>query len=52
MRLYQSKLELSDIHIVKAEEKLKEVDKVFNILGITLDDLKKSCKNAFVKLNT
>ena len=30
---------------MKAEEKLKEIDKVFRILGVTLDDLKNSCRN-------
>jgi hypothetical protein len=42
IRLYQSKLELSEIHNVKVEEKLKEIDSVFQILGLTLQDLKKS----------
>ena len=45
IRYYQSKLEISDIMNVKAEEKLKEIDKVFSIMGITLQDLKDSCKH-------
>lgn len=51
LRLYQSKLELNEIHWVKVEEKLNEVDRVFQILGITLDDLKQAGKQGIFKSN-
>lgn len=40
LRLSQSKLELSEIHNIKVEEKLKEINSVFQIMGVTLEDLK------------
>ena len=42
LRLYQSRLELSEIHNLKIEEKNKEINYVFQIMGITLEDLKNS----------
>lgn len=50
VRLYQSKLELSEIHSMKVEEKLKEINTVFQILGLTLEDLKLSCKTGVIKI--
>ena len=49
IRIYQSKLELSEIHNVKVEEKLKEINDIFTILGITLDDMKETCKTGVFK---
>lgn len=50
LRLYQSKLELSEIHSMKVEEKLKEINKILQILGITLDDLKASCQTGKINI--
>ena len=49
LRLYQSKLEMSEIHSCKVEEKLKEINHVFMILGVTLDDLKESWRTGVMK---
>jgi len=40
LRLVQSRLELSERHNFKIEEKLKDINDVFKMMGITLDDLK------------
>lgn len=50
LRLYQSKLELSEIHSMKVEEKLKEINNILQILGLTLDDLKTSCQTGKINI--
>ena len=49
LRLYQSKLEMSEIHNYKVEEKLKEINHIFTVLGVTLDDMKESCRTGLIK---
>ena len=37
---------------MKAEEKLKEINQVFKICGLTLTDLKEKYKSGFFKINS